>query len=65
MHGLSISTAVVLASVQGIVMNRNADLLLSSVAKLISDWAKCLLNTMGYDHYVKRKCCSKVKVDFA
>ena len=65
MHGLPISAAVVVVSAQGIVMNKNADLLLSSVAKLISDWAKCLLNTMGYDHYVKRKCFSKVQVDFA
>ena len=23
------------------------------------------VNTMGYDRYVNRKCCSKVKVDFA
>ena len=65
MHGLPISIAVVVVSAQRIVMNRNADLLLSSVAKLISDWAKFLLNTMGYDRYVKRKYCSKVKVDFA
>ena len=53
------------ASAQGIVMNINPDLLLSSGAggiKLTSDWAKSLLNRMGY---IKRKACSKAKVDVA
>ena len=64
-RGLPINTAVVVASAQGIVMNRNADLLSSSGTggiKLTSDWAKSLLNRMGY---VKRKACSKAKVDVA
>ena len=64
-RGLPINTAVVVTSTQGIVMNRNADLLSSSGAggiKLTSNWAKSLLNRMGY---VKRKACSKAKVDVA
>ena len=63
--GLPISTAVVVASVQGIVTNKNPYLLSSSGAggiKLISNWAKSLLNRMGY---VNRKVCSKAKVDVA
>ena len=62
-YGLPINTAVVVASTQGIIMNKNPDLLSSSGAggiKLTSDWAKSLLNRMGY---VKRKACSKAKVD--
>ena len=43
-------------------MNRNANLLSSGAVKLTSDWAKSLLNRMGY---VKRKTCSKAKVDVA
>ena len=64
-RGLPINTAVVVASTQGIIMNRNADLLSSSGTggiKLTSDWAKSLLNRMGY---VKRKACSKANVDIA
>ena len=64
-RGLPINTAVVVASAQGIVMNKNPDLLSSNGAggiKLASDWAKSLLNMMGY---VKRKACSKAKVDVA
>ena len=46
-------------------MNRNANFLSSGGdcgIKLTSDWAKSLLNRMGY---VKRKACSKAKVDVA
>ena len=48
-------------------MNRNASLLSSDgdsgiKVQLTSDWAKSLLNRMGY---VKRKACSKTKVDVA
>ena len=46
-------------------MNRNGDFLSSSGTggiKLTSDWAKSLLNRMGY---VKIKACSKAQVDVA
>ena len=60
--GASVSTAVVVATARGIIMNKDANLLYSNGGgiKLTDDWAKSLLSRMGY---VKRKACSKAKVN--
>ena len=61
-RGASVSTAVVVATARGIVLNKDANLLYSNGGgiKLTDEWAKSLLSRMGY---VKRKACSKAKVD--
>ena len=61
-RGATVSTAVVVATARGIIMNKDANLLYSNGGgiKLSDEWAKSLLNRMGY---VKRKACSKAKVD--
>ena len=60
--GMPINTSIVIASARGIVMNKNAHLLVSNGGgiNLTKDWAKYLLKCMGF---VKRKACSKSKVD--
>ena len=62
---MPINSAVVIAAAEGILMNKNATLVSKNgeggvKAKLTDDWAKSLLKRMGY---VKRKACSKAKVD--
>ena len=64
-RGLPINSAVVVAAAEGILMNKNATLVSKNgeggvKVKLTDDWAKSLLKRMGY---VKRKACSKAKVD--
>ena len=64
-RGLPINSAVVIAAAEGILMNKNATLVSKNgeggiKVKLMDDWAKSLLKRMGY---VKRKACSKAKVD--
>jgi len=64
-RGLPINSAVVIAAAEGILMNKNATLVSKNgeggiKIKLTDDWAKSLLKRMGY---VKRKACSKAKVD--
>ena len=61
-RGATVSTAVVVSTARGIIMNKDANLLYSNGGgiKLSDEWAKSLLNRMGY---VKRKACSKAKVD--
>ena len=60
--GMPINTSIVIASARGIVMNKNANLLVSNGGgiDLTKDWAKYLLKRMGF---VKRKACSKSKVN--
>ena len=60
--GMPINTFIVIASARGIVMNKNANLLVSNGGgiDLTKDWAKYLLKRMGF---VKRKACSKSKVN--
>ena len=55
-RGATVSTAVVVATAQDIIMNKDANLLYSNGGgiKLSDEWAKSLLNRMGY---VKRKAC--------
>ena len=55
-------TSIVIASARGIVMNKNANLLVSNGKgnDLTKDWVKYLLKRMGF---VKRKACSKSKVN--
>ena len=62
---MPINSAVVIAAAEGILMNKNATLVSKNgeggiKVKLTDDWAKSLLKRMGY---VKRKACSKAKVD--
>ena len=63
-RGLPVNTHVVVAAAEGIVMNKYGPS--SSDGKpmirfnLTTDWAKSVLERMGY---VKRKACSKAKVD--
>ena len=62
-HGATVSKAMVVATAGGIIiMNKDANLLYSNGGeiKLSDEWGKSLLNRMGY---VKRKACSKAKVD--
>ena len=61
-RGMPINTAVVVAAAEGILLNKNASLAPKDgiEVKLTDDWAKSLLKRMGY---VKRKACSKAKVD--
>ena len=60
--GATVSTAVVVATARGIIMNKDANLLYSNGRgiKLTDECAKLLLRQMGF---VKRKACSKAKVD--
>ena len=61
-RGLAINTSVVIAAGEGIVMAHDANLLAENGGeiKLTDEWAKNVLKRMGY---VKRKACSKAKVD--
>ena len=64
-RGLPINSAVVIAAAEGLLMNKNATLVSKNgeggiKVKLTDDLAKSLLKRMGY---VKRKACSKAKVD--
>ena len=56
-RGVVINTSVVLASEEGIIMYRDANML--STITLTKGWAKYLLRRMGF---VKRKATSKAKV---
>ena len=56
-RGAVINTSVVLASAEGIIMYRDANML--STITLTKGWAKYLLHRMGF---VKRKATSKAKV---
>ena len=58
--GAVVNTSVVIASAKGILMHKDANLLLG--IDLTKGWAKYLLNRMGY---VKRKATSKAKVTVA
>ena len=61
-RGLPINTAVVVAAGLGVVTAHDANLLEENGGKikLTNDWAKNVLKRMGF---VKRKACSKAKVD--
>ena len=61
-RGLPINTAVVVAAGLGIVTAHDANLLEENGGKikLTNDWVKNVLKRMGF---VKRKACSKAKVD--
>jgi len=61
-RGLAINTSVVIAAGDGIVMAHDANLLAENggTIKLTDDWTKNVLKRMDY---VKRKACSKAKVD--
>lgn len=60
-NGASVGTSVVVATAQGVIMNKNADLLVSNdgYINLTDNWAKSLQNRMGF---VKRKASSSAKV---
>ena len=51
-----------IATAQGIIMNKKANLFLCNGGGInfTADWAKSLVTHMGF---VKRKACSKAKVD--
>ena len=61
---LAVNTSVVISSGQGILLYKDANLLADNEKgaeiELSKDWAKYLLKRMGF---VKRKACSKAKVD--
>ena len=61
-RGSTINSAIVIATAQGIIMNKDANLLSCNGGgiNLTTDWAKSLLSHMGF---VKRKANSKAKVD--
>jgi len=60
-RGTAVNSSVVIAAAEGIVMNKDANILRENGGiKLIEDRAKSLPNRMGY---VKRRACSKAKVD--
>jgi len=60
-RGTAVNRSVVIAVAEGIVMNKDANILRENGGiKSTEDWAKSLLNRMGY---VKRRACSKAKVD--
>ena len=63
-RGLAVNTSVVIGSAQGILLYKDANLLADNEKgaeiELSKDWAKYLLKRMGF---VKRKACSKAKVD--
>jgi len=61
-HGLAINTSIVIASGRGIIMNKDANLLFENGGgiNLTKDWVKYLMKQMGF---VKRKACSKAKID--
>ena len=61
-HGVAINSAIVIATAQGYIMNKDANLLSCNGGgiNLTTDWAKSLLTCMGF---VKRKACSKAKVN--
>ena len=61
--GGPVNTTVEIALGTGIVMSHDPSLLIGdNFITLTKDWAKYLLNLMGF---VKRKCTTKVKVDVA
>ena len=60
-NGASVGTSVVVATAKGVIMNKNADLLVSNggYINLTDNWAKSLQNWMGF---VKRKASSSAKI---
>jgi len=59
--GTAVNSSVVIAAAEGIVLNKDADILRENGGiKLTEEWAKSLLNKMCY---VKRRACSQAKVD--
>ena len=61
-RGVAVTSTTVIATAQGIIMNKDTNLLSCNGGgiNLNTDWAKLLLTHMGF---VKRKACSKVKAD--
>ena len=60
-RGTAVSSSVVIAAAEGIIMNKDANILRENGGiKLTEEWAKSLLKRMGY---VKRRACSKEKID--
>ena len=60
-RGTAVSRSVVIAAAEGIIMNKDPHILRENGGiKLTKEWAKSLLDIMGY---VKRKACSKAKID--
>ena len=60
-RGTAVSSSVVIAAAEGIIMNKDANILRENGGiKLTEEWAKSLLKRMGY---VKRRACSKAKID--
>ena len=61
-RGVAINSSIVIATAQGIIMNKDANLLSCNggCISLTIDWAKSLMTRMGF---VKRKACSKAKVN--
>jgi len=59
-HGLVINSAIVIATAQGIIITNMPICYHLMVLVLTTDWVKSLLSCMGF---VKRKACSKAKVD--
>ena len=60
-NGTSVGTSIVVATAKGVIMNKNADLLVSNggYINLTDNWAKSLQNWMGF---VKRKASSSAKI---
>lgn len=60
-NGASVGTSVVVATAQGVIMNKNANLLVSNggYINLTDEWAKSLQKRMGF---VKRKASSSAKI---
>ena len=60
-RGTAVNSSVVIAAAEGVIMNKDANLLRENGGiKLTEEWAKSLLDRMGY---VKRKACSKAKIN--
>ena len=62
-RGLVVNTEIVIGSAKGILMHKGTNLLADNKRaklELSKDWAKYLLKQMVF---VKRKACSKTKVD--
>ena len=60
-NGASVGTSVVVSTAKGVIMNKNANLLVSNggYINLTNSWAKSLQNRMGF---VKRKAGSSAKI---
>jgi len=60
-NGACVGTSVVVATAKGVIMNKNADLLVSNggYIDLTDNWAKSLQTRMGF---VKRKASSSAKI---